>query len=354
MDAEKNGSAGDVKQEIVRNRYLEYIALAFFAAGVIWTASIFFDFSTSINTNNAQIDADISSIVARVPSYIKDIRFTAYGTVQAGDTLVLLDDAEFLIKVAQAAADLEIAKANLEAIQQAVILSKSSEASTEARLKGNAANLEKAEKNYTRYESMYKDSAVTTNQFDQVTAQLKSEQASLEAMQNDLLTSKSVTTQNELNIASAKATVKRKTADLAAAQLQLSYTKIIATANGILGERTIQAGEFVNTNQVLVEIVLQDKKWVSANFKETQLAEIKLGQPVAIKIDALGGKVFDGIVSNFSPATGAKFSMVGPDNATGNFVKITQRVPVRIDFTTPPSELAIVKPGMNVTVEVKK
>lgn len=130
---------------------------------------------------------------------------------------------------------------------------------------------------------MYKDSAVTTNQFDQVTAQLKSEQASLEAMQNDLLTSKSVTTQNELNIASAKATVKRKTADLAAAQLQLSYTKIIATANGILGERTIQAGEFVNTNQVLVEIVLQDKNGFRRILKKHNWQKLNWGSLLQLR-----------------------------------------------------------------------
>src|SRR5205085_5742067 len=122
--------------------------------------------------------------------------------------------------------------------------------------------------------------------------------------------------QNELNIESARATVKRKEADLAFAQLQLSYTKIIATAHGIAGERTIQQGELVNANQVLVEIVLQDKKWVAANFKETQLEEIKIGQHVEIMVDALNGKAFKGTVSNFSPATGAKFSMVAPDNST--------------------------------------
>ncbi len=104
---------------------------------------------------------------------------------------------------------------------------------------------------------------------------------------------------------------------------------------------------------MLVEIVIQDKKWVAANFKETQLEEIKTGQHVNIKVDALDGKSFDGIVSNLSPATGAKFSMVAPDNSTGNFVKIIQRVPVRIEFTDAPEKLSEVKPGMNVTVEIK-
>ena len=152
-----------------------------------------------------------------------------------GDTLVLLDDREFLIKVAQAEADLAIAKASLASVQQAVVISKSTQEATEARLKGNQANLEKAEKNFTRFENMFRDSAVTRNQFDQVTAQLKAEQAYLEAMQSDVVTGKSVTEQNQLNIESAKATVKRREADLEAAKLQLSYTKILATADGIAG-----------------------------------------------------------------------------------------------------------------------
>jgi membrane fusion protein (multidrug efflux system) len=352
--SEVNNSTEEIKQVEKKNRYIEVVAILFLIAGVLWMASIFFDFGNSVQTNNAQVDADIIAVTSHVTAYIKEIRFDRYGTVHADDTLVLLDDEELAIKVAQAEADLAIAKANFLTIQQTVVISKSSESSTEARLKGNAANLEKAEKNYKRFENMYRDSAVTLNQFDQVTAQLKSEQAYLEAMESDVASGKSVTEQNELNIESAKATVKRKEADLAFARLQLSYSKIVAPADGILGERTIQKGELVNASQVLFEIVLQNKKWVTANFKETQLEEIKTGQPVEIRVDALGGKAFEGKVSDLSPATGAKFSMVAPDNSTGNFVKITQRIPVRIEFTASPDKLAEVRPGMNVTVEVEK
>ena len=354
MSEENNNDTAVAKPEKKKRLLVEIVAIIFLIAGVVWMASIFFDFGNGIKTNNAQVDADISSVTSKVSAYIKEIRFKEYSNVRAGDTLVILDDVEYVIKVQQAEADLAIALANLATIEQAVAVSKSSLNSTQAKLKGNEANLEKAEKNFKRYENMFKDSAVTRNQFDQVTAQLKSEKAFLEAMQSDVNTGKSVTTQNELNSEAARATVKRKQADLAFAQLQLSYTKIIAPADGIVGERTIHTGELVNANQVLVEIVVQNKKWVAANFKETQLEEIKVGQHVDISVDALGGKVFDGIVSNLSPATGAKFSMVAPDNSTGNFVKITQRIPVRIEFTASPDKLSEISPGMNVTVEIKK
>ncbi|MCO4291871.1 HlyD family secretion protein [Solitalea sp. MAHUQ-68] len=354
MAEEKDMETENKKQEVRKNRLIEIIALLFLIAGMVWMASLFFDFSNAIKTNNAQVDADIAAVTSRVTGNIKAIKFTEYGTVHAGDTLVLLDDEEFLIKVAQAEADLAIAQANLATIKQAVVTSRSSEAATAARLKGNAANLEKAEKNYIRFTNMYRDSAVTLNQFDQVTAQLKSEEANLQAMKNDVVASKSITEQNMLNIESAVATVKRKEADLSAAKLQLSYTVIVAPANGIVGERTIHLGELVNVNQVIAEIVVQNKKWVIANFKETQMEDLKVGQQVDIMVDALGGKVFKGKVSELSPATGAKFSMVAPDNSTGNFVKITQRIPVRIEFADTAEKLGEIKPGMNVSVEVIK
>jgi membrane fusion protein (multidrug efflux system) len=353
MSAETNNAA-EAAPAKKKRRAIEVVAILFLIAGVAWMASILFDFGKGVQTNNAQVDADIVAVTAHVTAYIKDIRFDRYERVHAGDTLVLLDDHELAIKVMQAEADLEISKANLLAIEQALVTSKSSLASTEARMKGNAANLDKAEKNYRRFENMYRDSAVTLNQFDQVTAQLKSEQAYLEAMKSDVATGRSVAGQNEINIESAKATVKRKEADLAYAQLQLSYTIILAPADGIVGERTIQKGELVNANQVLVEIVGQQKKWVTANFKETQLEDIKVGQAVDIRIDALGGNAFEGKITDLSPATGARFSMVAPDNSTGNFVKITQRVPVRIDFTATAEKLKDVRPGMNVTVEVEE
>jgi membrane fusion protein (multidrug efflux system) len=201
---------------------------------------------------------------------------------------------------------------------------------------------------------MFADSAVTKNQYDQVLSRKKSAEANLIAAQNELLASGSVTKQSETNLEAARATVARKLADLDAANLQLSYTIITAPIDGFVGERTLSVGDLVNTNQVVASIVLKEKIWVTANFKETQVARIKVGQKVTIAIDALGDKKFKGKVVGFSPATGAKFSMVQPDNSTGNFVKITQRIPVKIEFEDTSESLAAVKPGMNVTVEVNK
>jgi len=354
MAEDKNTDKGADKADKKRNRIVEVSALIVLLCGIVWMVSMFIDFSGSVSTNNAQVDADMTAVTSRVSGYVKEIRFDAFSSVKAGDTLVLLDDAEFKIKVTQAEADLAIAEANLLSIIQAVVTSQSNQQAASAKLKGNEANLERAEKNYKRFENMFADSAVTRNQFDQVIAQLKSDQAFLEASQKDVLADKSTIKQNEINIESAKATVSRKSADLDAAKLQLSYTVIVASGSGIIGERTLEKGELVNTNQVLANIIQQNNKWVTANFKETQLDEIHAGQKVKIMVDALGGKTFEGKVKDLSPATGAKFSMVAPDNSTGNFVKITQRIPVRIEFTGAPKDLEEIRPGMNVSVDVLK
>ena len=176
----------------------------------------------------------------------------------------------------------------------------------------------------------------------------------LEAGEKEVLASKSMSEQSIGNVISAMAAVKRKEADLEAASLQLSYTVLIAPVDGIAGERTIFTGELVHANQLLLDIVPQDRKWVMANFKETQLKGMRVGMEAVIEVDALGGKSYPGKIKSLSPATGAKFSMVAPDNSTGNFVKITQRVPVMVEFDTSPDDLEEVKPGMNVTVKVKK
>lgn len=342
------------KNDKKRNTVLTVLSFIFLIAGALWILTLFFDFSTYETTNNAQVEAYINSVSARATGHIKEIKFEANQFVHKGDTLVILDNSEYIIKVKQAEADLAIAEGNLHSLQQTITTSASNQASGQEKLAGDLASLEKAQKDYQRFKNMYADSAVTRNQYDQVISKLKSEEAYVKASQKGLEASGSVTKQSNINLEAARATVARKKADLDAAKLQLSYTTIIAPSDGYVGERNLSVGELINANQTVATIVLNQKLWVSANFKETQIEKIKQGQQVTITIDALDGKEFKGKVVGFSPATGAKFSMVEPDNSTGNFVKITQRIPVRIEFEAAAKDLEEVKPGMNVTVDVKK
>ncbi|MGL2963535.1 HlyD family secretion protein [Flavobacterium sp. RSB2_4_14] len=337
-----------------RNKILKVLSFIFLIAGGLWILSLFFDFSRNESTNNAQVESYINNIAARATGHIITIKFEANQAIKKGDTLILLDDQEYRIKVKQAEADLASAEGNLHSLQQATVTSLSNQAATKAKLAGDMASLEKAQKDYERFRNMYADSAVTANQYDQVVAKLKSTQAYLKAGENELQASGSIAKQSQTNLEAAIATVARKQADLEAAKLQLSYTIITSPIDGYVGERNLSVGDLVNTNQVVASIVLKQKIWVTANFKETQVGKIKEGQKVTIIVDALNDKKFNGIVVNSSPATGAKFSMVEPDNSTGNFVKITQRIPVKIEFEASPEDLIDVKPGMNVTVEIKK
>lgn len=354
MSEENVQNTTNEKNEKKRNTILTILSFIFLLAGGFWIISLFFDFSNYETTNNAQVEAYINSVSARATGHIKEIRFEANQFVHKGDTLVILDDSEYLIKVRQAEADLAIAEGNLNSMTQNITTSESNQAAGKEKLAGDLASLEKAKKDYERFKKMYADSAVTRNQYDQVISKLRSEEAYLKASQKGLEASNSITRQSNINLEASRATIARKKADLDAAKLQLTYTNIIAPSDGFVGERNLSIGELVNANQTVATIVLNQKLWVSANFKETQIEKIKQGQQAAIIIDALNGKEFKGKVVGFSPATGAKFSMVEPDNSTGNFVKITQRIPVKIEFEASAKDLEEVKPGMNVTVELKK
>ena len=354
MSEETANNEAIQQTEKKRNKILTFLSIGFLLAGGFWILSLFFNFSRYETTNNAQVESYINNIAARAIGHIVAIKFEANQLVRQGDTLVILDDEEYRIKVKQAEADLAVAEGNLHSLEQNIITSVSNEAATKAKLAGDKASLDKAQKDYERFKNMYADSAVTRNQYDQVVAKLESSEAYLKAGQNELLASGSVVKQNQTNLEASIATVERKKADLDAAKLQLSYTVITAPIDGFVGERTLSVGDLVNSNQVIASIVLKQKIWVTANFKETQVEKIKVGQQVSITIDALDNKEFKGKVVGFSPATGAKFSMVEPDNSTGNFVKITQRIPVKIEFDATATDLVEVKPGMNVTVEIKK
>jgi len=354
MSEETANKAALQQTEKKRNSILTLLSFVFLLGGCFWILSLFFNFSNYESTNNAQVETYINAIAARVTGHIVAIKFEANQPVRKGDTLVILDGTEFQIKVKQAEADLAVAEGNLHSLEQTIITSLSNQAATKAKLEGDRASLEKAQKDYQRFKKMYADSAVTLNQYDQALAKLQSSEAYIIAGENEVKASGSVAKQSETNLESARATVARKKADLDAAKLQLSYTLITAPIDGFVGERTLSVGDLVSTNQVVASIVLKQKIWVTANFKETQVEEIKVGQEVTIAVDALDDKEFKGRVVGFSPATGAKFSMVEPDNSTGNFVKITQRIPVKIEFEADAKALEEVKPGMNVTVEVKK
>lgn len=319
-------------------------------------------------TDDAQVTTNISPVIPRVSGYVADVRVTDNQRVKKGDTLIMLDDRDLRIRLEQAEAALATAKANLNAAQATSTAASSNIGTTRAALGTLDAQIEQAKVNvwratqdYNRYANLIKDHSITQQQYEQALAAKETAEHQLQALQAQrkqavsevtATSSQSGATARQIGVASS--VIKQRQADVDNAKLELSYAVITAPADGLLSKVNVQPGQFVTAGQSLFSIVLDQNVWVVANFKETQLNKMRVGQKVKIEIDAYPGHEFDAKVTSFSPATGASFALLPPDNASGNFVKVVQRVPVRIEFTNTNDPLIKqLRAGMNADVEVE-
>ncbi|MCC6288502.1 MAG: HlyD family secretion protein [Chitinophagaceae bacterium] len=319
---------------------------------LIFTLKEYFYFQSHQETDNAQIDADISPVIARVGGYVKEIRFQDNQVVKAGDTLVILDDRDYVIKLQQAEAALASVKQSVNVARYAVAETKSNIATAQANVQAAKVRVWKATEDFNRYQNLLNDHAITKAQFDAVKAEKESAEAALLAAQTQVpVINKRIGTSEQQTEAYAT-NIAPKQSDVDYAKLQLSYTVITAPADGIVSKRNVQLGQLVQQGQPLVSIVNDEDLYVTANFKETQMEHLRIGEKVDIKVDAFPHKSIKGTVESFAGATGAKFSLLPPDNATGNFVKVVQRVPVRIKLEAATEDSASLRPGMSVKVVV--
>lgn len=302
-------------------------------------------------TDDAQVDGDISPVIARVQGYVTDIRFKDNQYVHAGDTLVILDDRDYKIKLNQAKALLFAAEKNVQASNAMISETQSNFAVQKANIEEANVRLWKATQDYERFKNLYEDHAITKAQFDQAVADKGAAQAGLDAAKSQVpVLNRRVNTSKEQTSATASVIDSRK-ADVDFAQLQLTYTVITAPASGIISKRNIQIGQLVQAGSPLFSIV-HDDLYITANFKETQVGDLQLNQKVDVEVDAFSKEPLQGTIESFSGATGAKFSLLPPDNATGNFVKVVQRVPVRIHLQADSAVKQRLRPGMSVKVTV--
>jgi membrane fusion protein (multidrug efflux system) len=320
-------------------------------AAVIFTVKEYVFLQSHEETDDAQVDGDISPVIARVSGYVTEIRFVDNQYVHAGDTLVVLDDRDYKIKLDQALAAQFAAQKNAAAIGAVISETQSNFAVQRANIEEAQVRLWKATQDYERYKNLFDDHAITKAQLDQATADRDAAQAMLDAAKSQVpVLNRRVNTSREQTVATTSIVGTRK-ADVDYARLQLTYTVITAPASGIISKRNIQIGQLVQAGSPLFSVV-HDDVYVTANFKETQLGDVKLNQKVDIRVDAFDKKVIQGEIESFSGATGAKFSLLPPDNATGNFVKVVQRIPVRIKIDADTSVLRTLRPGMSVDVTV--
>ncbi|MGC4037722.1 MAG: HlyD family secretion protein [Chitinophagaceae bacterium] len=318
-------------------------------------------------TDDAQVSADINMIIPRISGYVSEIRVKDNQLVKKGDTLVVLDNRDYLLKLDEAEAALTVAKSNLDnakamsnASRANIATSKASIGTADAQIEAAKVTVWRATQDYERYANLIKDHSITQQQYEQALAAKQTaekqlailqEQKNQAAQQTNAVSVQSNATAQQIGI--AESTIKQKQVDIDAAKLNLSYTVIIAPEAGRVSKVNIQSGQFLQAGQALFSIVHSTSVWVVANFKETQLDKMKEGQKVIVSADAYGGHKFEGVLSSFSPATGSTFALLPPDNASGNFVKVVQRLPVKIEFTDSNDSLVHkLRPGMNVIVDV--
>lgn len=303
-------------------------------------------------TDDAQLEGNINPISPRVSGFVTQLRVDDYMKIKKGDTMVVLDDRDLKIKVDQAQSALDNAKAALSVSQANVSASQSGFATASDAIKSAQVRLDQAQTDFDRTNSLYNDKAVTKREYDNAKTALDAAKTDLESQKTRYTTvQKQYDAANEA-IKVANATIAQRQADLDFAKLQLSYAYIIAPVNGTVSRKNVQPGQLVQIGQPLFSIV-DSSVWVVANFKEIQMQDMKIGQDVEVVVDAFANKPLHGKVTDFSAATGAKFALLPPDNATGNFVKIVQRVPVKIMIVGGDKDvIKSLRPGLSVSVAV--
>jgi len=353
-----------------RAKIINYLVLILVLVGLFWVVKAYFNIGNDRYTNASQVESFINPINTRVSAYIKEIRFIEHQYVKKGDTLMILDDREIQTQLGQAEAAYMSALASKNAVSNSVKTATnnvntatSNAQSAKANIEATKARLWNAEQNYKRYENLLKDEAVTRQQFDQIKSDYEAQKAQLEAqiLQYQAVVNAKTTSELSVNEVQSRlgmndAEIKRTENALEMAKLNLSYTVITAPHDGIMGRRTVNIGQLLNPSQQVATIVDINNLWITANYREKQMENVTIGGLAKIKVDALGGKEFEGKITAISGATGARYAAVPVDNSTGNFVKVQQRIPVRIEFTenNKPEDLKLLRAGMNVEVTLKK
>lgn len=301
--------------------------------GLYAIVSLFVDYKSNETTDDAQVEQYLSPVNIRVPGYIKKIYFTEHQHVRKGDTLLVLEDDEYRIRLKEAEAALMDARSGRKVVANTLNTVSNSASVYDASIAEAQYRMEQLEKDYRRYSSLLKKNATTPIVVEQYQTQLEMARARVAALKQQREAAHSSVTEVDQRQENVEAAVKRAEAAVDLAALNLSYTVVTAPCNGCLGRRSIEEGQLVNAGQTLTIIIPDTRKWVVANYKETQISSLAVGQEVEVTVDAFAGKTFKGRITAISSATGSKYSMVPTDNSAGNFVKIQQRVPVRIELT---------------------
>lgn len=335
-------------------RAYNVVVVALMVLGFIFVCSRFVHLGSTEYTDNAMVHRHLSPVNTRVPGFIKEIRFDEFQFVHKGDTLVVIEDAEFRLALAQAEAGVKGQKSGTSAVSAGMSTTQSNVRVASAGIDEARIQMENAQKDYHRFEQLLQKEAVTRQQYDHVKAQYEAARARYEAARNRQQATHMVLGEQQQRLGQSAANESVAEAQLNLARLNLSYTVITAPCDGYIGRKDIHVGQLVQPGQLLVNVIDQNTVWVIANYRESQMHHISVGAAVEFEADAIPGVTFKGVVKSISAASGASYSNMPVDNATGHFVKVEQRVPVRIELTEDNNETDVKRllSGLNVECEV--
>jgi len=330
--------------------FLNSLIILILASVLIWGLAVYFHLWDDDYTEDAQVEEYINPINTRIPGFLKEIKFEEHQTVKKGDTVAIIDDKEYNIQLEQALATLKDAQAGKVVINSDVSLSANSTNISNANIEEMKARLDNQRTNLNRYANLLKEDVISQYQFDEVQTEYDAMKAKYEALLRQRTSTQLGTkaTSEKLNV--SEASIMKAQAAVDMAKLNISYCYITAPYNGIMGRKKIEAGQLVQAGQTLSSIVKGNDKWVTANYTELQIDNIHIGDKMKIKVDAIKNIVYTGKVVAISGATGSQYSSVPVDNSTGNFVKVQQRFPVKIEIENKGADLYKIRAGMNVEV----
>jgi membrane fusion protein, multidrug efflux system len=348
---------GDLPPARPRNRnWILVLAGAVALLALIFFGWRWWDSRRFATTDDAFVGGDMIPVLSRVSGYVQSVNVQENEAVKAGQPLVEVDPSELQQRLAQAQAELEAALAGAGGEGLAGAQAQAARAKAAAAMADVAqaeANERQARADLDRLRPLAEQQIVSRQQFETAEANVRAAAAKLDAARENAAAAAAQSSAALANVGGAQSRVDGARAMVEQARLQLSYTHIAAPAAGVVAKKSVQVGQLVSPGQALMTVVPLEKVWVTANLKETQLKDVNPGDPAEIKVDAYPGLAFHGQVESLSPSTGAQFSLLPPENATGNFTKVVQRVPVRIVLTgnNPPAEL---RPGMSSKVRIEK
>ena len=350
------------------NKAVQSLPGVIIGIGILYYAGIkLFHALNFESTDNAQIESSATPVISRVSGYIGNFNLVDYQSVKGNQLLLTIEDREYRLALQKTEADLSTAKSDLSSAEADLAAAEaqlgnvgSAKDVASAGVSVEQVNLEKANLDLKRDQALYNDGSITKRQLDNTTAiflgaqqQVNSSKIRVVQAGTQFGSAKAQIQRANAQIERAKSNIALKEVAVENANLNLSYTRITAPTTGKIGKTNLQKGQFVQTGQVLFTVVSNEKYWIIANFKETQIEHMRVGQHVEIEISGYPDVKIQGKIADFSDATGARFSLLPPDNSTGNFVKVTQRVPVKIVFENEDKIKEMLKAGLSVTVDVR-